>query len=70
MALNVNNNADSDRIQFTSDELEKLRIVAEKLGKEKLARIVANHPPEYWENYWNAMKRHRLGMTIPVESRS
>jgi len=59
MELNVNKSTDSGRIQLTAEELERLRSAAEKFGKEKLDLIIANHPPEYWENYWNAVKRRR-----------
>jgi hypothetical protein len=60
MELNVNNSTDSGRIKLTADELERLRPAAEKFAKEKLDCIIANHSPEYWENYWNAVKRRRM----------
>lgn len=60
MELNVNNGPDSGRIQLSTDELERLRPAMEKLAKEKLDRIMANHSPEYWENYRNAVKRRRM----------
>lgn len=60
MELNVNNGTDTGRIHLTTDELEKLRSAMKKLAKEKLDSIIANHSPEYWENYWNAVKRRRM----------
>jgi hypothetical protein len=59
MEFNINNGTDPGRIQFTGEELESLRSAMEKLAKEKWDCIIANHPPEYWENYWNAVKRRR-----------
>ena len=60
MELNVNNSTDSGRFQLTPDQLNRLRPEMEKLAREKRNRILANHPPEYWENYRDAVKRRRM----------
>lgn len=39
MELNVNNNTDSGRPQFNSDELEKLRIAAENWAGRSLLTL-------------------------------
>ncbi|SEI38815.1 hypothetical protein SAMN05216327_101141 [Dyadobacter sp. SG02] len=62
MKSEVINNTSSGRIEFTAGELERLRLAARKFGREKLDRIIANHPPEYWENYWKAMEERRAGI--------
>ena len=61
MELNVNTGADSGRMELTTDQREKLFFAMQKLAEEKRYRILANHPPEYWENYLEAVKRRRLG---------
>jgi hypothetical protein len=60
MEVNVKNRKGAGRIQLTVDELDRLRLAAKKFGREKLDRIIAGHSPEYWENYWEAVKRRRV----------
>lgn len=60
MELDVNNSTDSGRFQLTPDQLDRLRPAMEKLVRQKRDRILANHSPEYWENYRNAVKRRRM----------
>lgn len=59
MELNLNNSTDSGRVELTADQTEKLFSAMQKLAREKRDLIVASHPPEYWENYWEAVKLRR-----------
>ena len=70
MELNVNGKADPRRLELTVDQVEKLFSGMQKLAREKRDRIIASHSPEYWENYWNAVKRRRLGVVKPTENRT
>ncbi|SDF79622.1 hypothetical protein SAMN04487996_112219 [Dyadobacter soli] len=70
MELNINTTTNSGRIELTADQREKLFSAMQKLAEEKRALILANHSPEYWENYRNAFQRRRLGVVSPTENRS
>lgn len=71
MELNLNNSTDLGRMELTADQIEKLFSAMQKLAREKRDLIIANHPPEYWENYRNAVKRRaRIRQEWMRENRS
>jgi len=62
MEPHLNNSTDSVRIELTNVQMEALFLAMEKLAKKKRRLILANHPPEYWDNYLNRVKQRREGI--------